>query len=526
MKLLLLLFVTLLSVTVKAQIIPTPMFVQEKDGVFELKNNTKISYGPKGANPAKELLSYITNSTGYTFEKTEKKIRKGILFTTAGADTSLGKEGYILEITPKLIVIRATDEAGMFYAVQSLVQLFPPEIFSKTVQQNIQWKVPCLIVKDKPKYSYRAFMLDSSRQFQTTKFIKRYLDLLALMKINVFHWHLTDGQGWRIEIKKYPKLTSVGAYVAKGKEQQGYYTREDIKDIVTYAAENHIMVIPEIDVPGHSEAALTAYPEYTCLKKAPETVMTFTSHIFCGGYEETYTFLENILDEVCEMFPGEYIHLGGDEAPKNDWDKCPVCQAKIKEEGLKNSNDLQLYFSKRLADYLKTKNKKVIFWGDVMYHEGTVLPDNVVVEWWNYRGHKDLALKNSIKNGHPVVASTNYYCYLNFPVTPWSMYNIKRTFNIKQCYKDNPSDIADPDPLVLGMSANLWTDWYVRMNMVDKRVFPRILALTEEMWHVGDKLPFDTFYGLVKSKYKTLKILGVDYGPAMPEDIKPGFSWE
>lgn len=509
-----------------SQILPSPTQVDVHNGVFALKNNCVISYESTGAQTANYLISQLKRSTGFDFKIKTKSIKKGILFKIADTELNLGKEAYLLEVTPKLITITASSEVGMFYAVQSLLQLFPVEVFSSAKQSIKKWEVTCQIIIDQPKYAFRSFMLDSGRQFQSVEFIKRYLDFMALLKMNVFHWHLTEGQGWRIEIKKYPLLTSVGSNVAKGKEQNGFYTQEDIRDIVAYAKSKHITVIPEIDVPGHSEAALTAYPEYTCFQKAPESVMSFSSHLFCAGNENTYDFLENVLDEICELFPGEYIHLGGDEAPKKDWNRCEKCQNKIVVEGLHNSHDLQLYFSKRLANYLKKKNKKVIFWGDVVYQEGTKLPDNVVVEWWNWRRHKDTALKNAIKRGHQVIAGSNYYSYLNFPVTPWSRYKENRTFDLKTIYEQNPSDLENPNALVLGMSASLWTDWHVQEHMIDRRVFPRIYALTEQMWHVGERLSFDDFYAQVKLKYKLLKILGIDYGPAMKTDVSDDFKWD
>ncbi len=509
-----------------SQILPNPTEIKFEDGHFTLKNNAKISFQSIGELSADELVFRLKKATGYNFIKTSEISRKGILFTTKDADESLGEEGYILEISPNQIVIRATDEKGMFYGVQSLLQLFPVEVYSKTVRANIKWTVACQKIKDMPKYTVRSFMLDSGRQYQTPDFIKRYLDYMAMLKMNVFHWHLTEGQGWRIEIKKYPLLTSIGSNVAQGKQQQGYYTQEDIKDIVAYASKKQIIVIPEIDVPGHSEAALTAYPEYTCFGKVPESVMAFSSHLFCGGNEKTYTFLQDILDEVCELFPGQYIHLGGDEAPKKDWNNCPVCQERIKKEGLKNSHELQLYFSSRLANYLKTKNKKVIFWGDVVYHDGVELPDNVIVHWWNSRKHEDKALKNAIKRGHLVIAGTNNYSYLNYPVTPWSQYNIKRTFDIKTMYENNPSDLSYPDSLVLGMSTSLWTDWYVQEHMIDRRVFPRIFSITEQMWSTGKRKSFEDFYKQVKLKYGMLRMLGIDYGPGMKDEVTESFSWE
>ncbi|TLX76462.1 beta-N-acetylhexosaminidase [Labilibacter sediminis] len=503
------------------KILPMPFEIKELKGTFQFRETTIISWDVLGEKTAVYLKGKFPNER--ILAKKGQPLAD-ILFKRID-DEDLGDEGYNLKILSGQIIISANTETGCFYGVQSLLHLLPPDVaYGSQELQNAS--LACMEIIDKPKYSWRSFMLDSGRQYQTPEFIKQYLDRMAMLKLNVFHWHLTEGQGWRIEIKKYPKLTSIGSKVAKGEEQQGFYTQDEIRDIVKYAERLHITVVPEIDVPGHSEAAMIAYPELTCFGKAPETVMAFSPNLFCGGKEETYTFLQNVLQEVCDLFPSEYIHLGGDEAPKDIWDKCPDCQAKIKNENLINSHDLQLYFSKRLARFLGTKKRKVIFWGDVVYQEGVELPDNVVVYWWNWRGHKDKALVNAIAKGHQVICGTNYYTYLNFPVTPWNNYREHRTFDIKTVYEENPSDLEIPHNLVLGMGTCLWTDWYVKQNMIDRRVFPRIFALAEQMWSSGQRLPFDTFYDLVKSKYQLLEKMGIDYGPAMGYEVPDGYKWD
>lgn len=507
----------------KINILPTPTHLEVLNEVFVFDKKVKIAFDQGGKLSASYLESRLKS---YLDCKVSESCKGHIILSTENKGVALGKEGYTLEVTRNTIKIVAETENGLFYGIQSLLQLLPEKIQAGKPFNIIGYQVPGVKITDKPKYSWRSFMLDSGRQYQTPDFIKRYLNNMAMLKMNVFHWHLTEGQGWRIEIKKYPKLTEIGSNLAKGKEQQGYYTQEEIKDIVAYAAELHIQVVPEIDVPGHSEAALTAHPELTCFNKAPESVMSFSSNLFCAGKEDTYNFLKDVLDEVCELFPFEYIHLGGDEAPKKNWDKCPDCQQKIAVENLHDSHDLQLYFSSRLANYLKTKNKKVIFWGDVVYHDGFELPDNVVVQWWNWRRHKDKALKNAIKRGHQVICNTNYYTYLNFPLTPWSKYRADRTFDMKTIYEQNPSDLDKPYDLVLGMGCSLWTDWNVQEHMVDRRVFPRIYALAEQMWNSGEKLPFEKFYGQVKGKYPLLKMLDIDYGPAIKEEVTEGYNWE
>lgn len=504
-------------------IIPTPTktVMTNSDYVFEKK--LTIAYDVEAEAIAQFLEEKIQGCI--TVDIRESNVGD-IVFTKQGANESLGKEGYLLRITDNEIKIISNSKAGWFYGVQSFLQLLPTEVQAGKPFNLTGFILRGIEIIDYPKYTWRSFMLDSGRQYQSPEFIKQYLDYMALLKMNVFHWHLTEGQGWRIEIKKYPKLTEVGSKVSKGLEQHGFYTQEDIKDIVAYAKKLHITVVPEIDVPGHSEAALMAYPELSCFGNKPETVMGFSANLFCGGQESTYQFLEGILDEVCELFPSQYIHLGGDEAPKANWNKCPHCISKIKEEGLLNAHDLQIYFSSRLAKYLKSKHRKVIFWGDVVYDNNEELPDNVIIHWWNWRKHKDETLKKAIIRGHQIICNTNYYTYLNFPVTPWSKYNKNRTFDMKKVYEENPSDIDFPNALVLGMGCSLWTDWYVQEHMIDQRVFPRIFVLAEQMWSTGKRLPFSDFYKNVKAKYTLLRSLGINYGPAMIQDVSSDYSWD
>ena len=382
---------------------------------------------------------------------------------------------------------------------------------------------------DSPRTPWRCFLLDSGRQYQKISTIKKYIDMVSLLKMNYFHWHLTEGLGWRIEIKQYPRLAQIGGSVGKGEEQQGFYTQKEIQEIIEYASERNITVVPEIDMPGHAEAALSAYPELGCFGQPVEVPQHgFTQNIFCAGKEEVLHFLKNILDEVCAIFPSPYIHLGGDEAPKGNWDKCPDCQKRIAAMNLKDSHDLQLWFSAQMADYLKSKGRKAIFWGDVVYHDGYPLPDNIVIQWWNYRGHKELALRNAIKHHYPVICSSNYYTYLNFPVTPWRGYTNTRTFDLKDIYQNNPSDkaIHQKDPLILGMTCALWTDDGVTERMIDRRLFPRILALAEQMWYQGERLDFTRFHQNILQRKEWFEQMGFEFGPALKSEVKKGYQWD
>lgn len=416
-------------------LLPSPQHLELHNQLFKLSQNTLVH---SNAN-AKNAIAYFQNklflASGYYLKNSNKQQHNLITFTS---DTSIAPEGYSLEINNAAITVQASDSSGFFYGVQTLLQLLDPNIYQPKSATGKSWNLIGLKIQDSPKHRWRSFMLDSGREYQSLSFIKKYLDHMAMLKMNVFHWHLTEGQGWRIEIKSYPKLTEIGAHVSEGSSKGRYYTQQDIKEIVSYAKERCITVVPEIDIPGHSEAALTAYPEHSCFKEKPSAKMTFSATLFCGGRESTYAFLETIFDEVCALFPSQYIHIGGDEAPKERWKACSDCQAKIKKENLHNEHELQVYFSNRIARYLKTKDRKAICWGDIIHEEGPDLEDNIVVYWWNWRRHKTKTLDKSIEKRIPVICGTNYYNYLNFPVTPWSKYTKARTFDLKKVYQKKP----------------------------------------------------------------------------------------
>jgi hexosaminidase len=421
--------------------------------------------------------------------------------------TDLGQEGYELEVTRDGIVIRASGKAGEFYAMQSLRQL---------VYHAEGDELPCVKLSDHPKYAWRSFMIDSARQYQQVETIKGLLDRMALLKMNVFHWHLTDDPGWRIEIKAYPKLTEVGAFVSNGKEQHGFYTQEEIKEIVRYAAERNITIVPEIDVPGHSEAALKAYPELTCTGQLSEDKGNGHSPIlYCGGREDVTEFLCNVLDEVCDLFPSEHIHLGGDEAPKAEWEKCTNCTNRIQSLGLKNTHELQIDLTNRLARHLAAKGRKVICWGDVVHCPGQGLEDNIIIHWWSWRRHKDQALHEAIRRDMQVIANPNKYTYLNYPQKhDFGWFKApERTFDLQTCYEKNPGDSVNlPKELhapIMGMGTCLWADCGLTEDLLDYRLFPRLFALAEQMWSTARRLPFDEFKTRVYSKRDFLARQGI-----------------
>ncbi len=515
----------------KKPLMPSPEYASWQKGEYHIDKHVNLWTTEAGQSSALFLQQWLKKMTAlavqvHTAPQLKKK-EEGISFKPAASDSkAAGQEAYELHVEHNRVTIVAGSPSGFFYGVQTFMQLFPYTVYQRRARS---FALPLVHIKDRPRFKWRSFMLDSGRQYQSVDFIKQYLDYLAMLKINVFHWHLTEGQGWRIEIKKYPKLTSIGSKVAHGKEQQGFYTQDEIREIVAYAKQRHITVVPEIDIPGHSEAALTAYPEYTCDGKPPKSIVRFSPKLFCAGNEKTYSFFEDVFAEVVNLFPSEYIHIGGDEAPKDEWDKCKKCQQKIKDEpDVHNTHDLQLYFTNRIAAILANHGRKAICWGDIVRKPSTVkLNKNIVINWWNWRRAKDKPYQEAIRRNMPVIAGTNYYNYLNFPVTPWSHYKENRTFGLKDVYENNPSDLAHPSKLMMGMGCYLWTDWHVLEYMIDRRVFPRIFAVVEQMWHVGARLSYHSFYEKVKKTYPWLAAMGIDYGPATREEaLAKQFKWE
>lgn len=499
-------------------ILPTPERMETAAGAFRLRGKEVRCHTADTADTYVGLCrQYLFPDIALTFCNNPKQAHIRFI-----RDSTLAPEAYVLHVGRKSIEVRAANHNGFVYAIQTLRQCRIPD-------GNDRVAFRCVKIADRPRIAWRGFMLDSGRQYQSVGTIKKYIDMASLLKMNKFHWHLTEGLGWRVEIKRYPLLTEIGAYVATGKQQQGCYSREEIGDVVRYAAERGITVIPEIDMPGHAEAALRAYPALGCFGQPAKIPQSgFTEHIFCAGKDSTLQFLRNVLDEVCEMFPAPYIHLGGDEAPKGNWDRCPDCRKRIADYRLKDSHDLQLWLAAEMANHLKAKGKKAVFWGDVIYNDGYTLPDNAVIQWWNYRGRKELALKNALRHGYPVICSTNYYMYLNFPLTPWRGYGRERTFDARDVYDRNPSYEATrrPDSLIQGMECALWTDDGVTEQMIDQRLFPRILVLAEQMWHRGNLADFEAFYRNILRMKPWFEAQGYSFGPALKEEVPEGYRWE
>jgi len=392
-------------------------------------------------------------------------------------DTSLGNEGYKLIIDTNSIQIIANTKQGQFYAEVTLRQLFQKKLSG-------QYYLPCLEILDQPQYKWRGMELDVSRHFFPKEVIKQYLDLMAKLKMNIFHWHLTDDQGWRIEIKKYPKLTEVGAWRTEkdGSKYGGYYTQKDIKEVVQYAAERFITVVPEIEMPGHSSAAIAAYPELSCIKDENKTVPNtwgVKKDIYCPN-EFTFQFLKDVLDEVCALFPARYVHLGGDETPKKEWKKSKAVQTLMQKESLKNEEALQHYFMKAMEDYLATKGKRAIGWGEIL--KGGIDDSIVVMSWID----KKAGIK-AARKGNEVIMSPRFFCYFDYPQSIhdrrpawWMTYlSSKKVYHFTPIAKSlSPSE----NKHIIGGQANVWTEHITDDKQLFHHIYPRLAAISEALW--------------------------------------------
>lgn len=433
-------------------------------------------------------------------------------------------EGYILNIHPSAIEIRAQQPAGVFYAIQSLIQLLPVEIESPTLITNTAWKVPALTVEDDPTFGYRGLMLDVARHFMSVDSVKRFIDLIAKQKNNRFHWHLTDSQGWRFQSEKYPRLTEIGAY-RKGTPLNttydydsrpddtlygGYYTREQMRDVVQYAKERFITVIPEIEMPAHSKSALASYPELACLDSTgkPFPYPQQIQDEYCTK-DETFTFLENILAEVMEIFPSEYIHIGGDEAEKSNWKKCPHDIQRMKQEGLKNVDELQSYFIKRIATFVNGKGRKIIGWDEIM--QGGLAPGATVMSW--------TGIENGIiaaKDRHNVIMTPGNYCYFDHyqsdaPSEPiaWGGYTpLPKVYS----YYPVPSELDKLQAkYIWGTQGNLWREFIPTASKAEYMVFPRSIALAEVAWSDSSQKNYNDFVRRLIPYFKRLDYSKVNY---------------
>lgn len=525
-------------VMMKAQqspIIPQPVDVKMGEGFFLIDNKTSVNFKAEqtALKPAVDFfVSTIRHISGTALlvNKTAGKIIELILDKNA----SIKEEGYQLMVNKSTIVIKANSYGGIFYGLQSLLQTLPQ------VRTNAALKVPCMQVNDYPRFKWRGMHLDVSRHFFSADAVKEYIDLMAMYKMNTFHWHLVDDQGWRIEIKKYPKLTETGAWrvdqtdkiwgarsqAQPGEEATygGYYTQEQVKEIVAYAKARNVTIVPEIEMPGHVASAISSYPQLSCtqLPQLPMTGGNYTnmSSNYCAGNDEVFGFLQDVLTEVIALFPSTYIHIGGDEVDKGPWKQCSKCQARMKKEGLKNEEELQSYFVKRIEKFIVSKQRKMIGWDEIL--EGGLAPEATVMSWRGESGGIQAAKMN-----HNVVMTPGTPCYFDHyqagpegePLAIGGFNTLKKVYD----YEPIPKELnAEEAKYVLGAQANLWTEFISTTEHVEYMVLPRMLALAETVWSPAANKNWTSFNERLKVQFKAFDQKGLHYSPGnFTVDIKP-----
>ena len=507
---------------IKVSIIPKPQETIVGNGYFTWKPTSTIFVEPSFKNVL-HLLDNVFGNSGLAINLTENK-KATVQFLK---DITLPNEGYSLNITPKNIIIKSSTVLGARYAVQTLRQLLPNKIEIPNQLLDNEIHLPEIFIKDAPKFSYRGMHLDVSRHFFEVSFIKKYLDYLALLKLNTFHWHLTDDQGWRIEIKKHPNLTAHGAYrdstllghyndtpqQYNKKKYGGYYTQEQIKEVVAYAQNLGITIIPEIEMPGHAQAAISAYPQLGCTKQPIEVATKWGvfEDVFCPT-PATFTFLEEVLEEVVALFPGEYIHIGGDEVPKIRWKECDYCKKLMEKEDLEDEAQLQSYFIKRISNFLAQKGKKIIGWDEIL--EGGLPPNATVMSWRGTQGGE-----NAAKNGHPVIMSPTSHCYFDYYQSdhPEEPLAIGGYLPLKKVYGFNPIPTSlntEEAKFIIGAQGNVWTEYIPTPQQVEYMLFPRILALSEVLWNGPTKNienNYPEFVSRVTDFNTRLEVMGVNF---------------
>ena len=484
---------------------------------------------------AGQLASMLQPATGFPFQirPSSSDSDGGIVLRLDASLEGLGDEGYRLMATPRRVVITASAPAGVFYGCQTLRQLLPSEIFSPSHLSDIRWTLPCVIIEDSPRFRWRGLMLDSARHFMPIEFVEKFIDLLALHKMNTFHWHLNEDQGWRIEIKQYPKLTEIAAWrketvIGRNSDQYdgirhgGYYSQAEIRRIVAYAKERFITVVPEIEMPGHCMAALSAYPELSCTG-GPFDVQTrwgIYSDVYCAGNEATFRFLKDVLTETMALFPGEYIHIGGDECPKTRWEACPKCQSRIKAEGLADEHQLQSYFVKRIERFLNANGRRLIGWDEIL--EGGLAPNATVMSWRGEAGGIQAA-----RAGHDVVMAPNSHTYLDYyqaapeqePLAIGGFLPLERVY----AYNPIPAVLTAAEQRhILGVQGQVWGEYIATPERAEYMAYPRACALSEVAWTPTSEKDYADFHERLRMHLARLSLLNVNYRRLDPPRIEIG----
>ncbi len=519
----------------EVKIIPRPVEVEVQDGFFLLDGSVAFVLQDSSSRLRRAAEIFSAGVSASSSFRWVPEVRDSVAGTAVvvllSSDTvRYGREGYSLVVTPRRITLEAAAPAGAFYAMQSLRQLFPPQLEDSTFVADA-WKIPCVRIFDKPRFPWRGEMIDVSRHFMPLWFLKKNIDYLARYKMNIFHWHLTDDQGWRLEVKRYPKLTEIGAWRVdhegmpwhRRPPQQpgekatygGYYTQEQVKELVKYAADRFVTIVPEIDMPGHSQALVAAYPELAC-DPGPHYVATggrVSGNTLCPAREETYRFIENVLAEVLPLFPGPWFHVGGDECNKSCWEKNPECQALMRREGMKDVEELQSYFIRRVEEIVNRQGKRLIGWDEIL--QGGLAPNAAVMSWRGMQGGIRAA-----RLGHDVVMTPLPYTYLSRKQGDPELEPGDAPYGIPitkaYSFDPVPSALTPPEARhILGTQACLWTEFVPGPERAEYMLFPRLLAIAEIGWTPQEQRRWEDFLGRLDYNLLRLKNLGVNYAPSM-----------
>jgi hexosaminidase len=499
-------------------IIPMPGEITVLNGTFVMNGKTSIQAGQDILVKAEQLRAYLSPASGYMLPI--NKIISGenlIELKLSNELSSLGEEGYKLNITNQKVLITAYKITGIFWGIQTLRQLFPNEILREAEVAGVTWMIPCVNIVDKPRFKWRGLMIDYSRTFWNTRHTKKYIDAMAFYKMNRLHMHLTDDQGWRLQIDKYPELTAKASkfdtIYHEPKEREGFYSKDDIRELVRYAAAKNIEIIPEIEMPGHTSEVLSVFPGLSCTGELvsihPNGKGKVNAKEFCAGKEETFTLLQNVLSEVIELFPSKYVHIGGDECDKARWEKCPFDQKRIKDEGLKDENELQSWFVRRIEKFINSKGKKLIGWDEIS--QGGLSKSATVMFW---RGGKEKIVLDAVNQGNDVIMTPTSHLYFDYPYGgkytdyPYNGISTERVYAYEPCSgilkNVNPEHI-------LGVQANFWSHIDRTEPRMDRQIFPRLLSLAEVGWTESKNRNWDNFSLRLKHQYKSLDFLNIYY---------------
>ncbi len=535
----LLLFQSLESSAAPA-LIPQPAQMEIGAGQFTLTAQTRIVFTPEAkevAAIAEYLAGHLRPATGFALPVGGQTGAIGLQLDSTAKE--LGAEGYRLKVIPQSVTICAQQPAGLFYGAVTLLQLLPPEIFSRQAVKGVAWTMPCVKISDQPRFGWRGLMLDVSRHFFSKEEVKHLLDAMALHKFNTFHWHLTDDQGWRIEIKKYPQLTQAGAWrkdigfgldpkssTAYGPDGRygGFYTQDDIREVLAYAQARFITIVPEIEMPGHAGAILSQFPDLACDGKAPgELGAGVHASVYCAGREDTFAYIENVLTEVVALFPGKYLHIGGDEVPKDNWKKCAKCQARIKAEGLKNEHELQSYFIRRVEGLVNAKGRTLIGWSEI--REGGLAPRATLMDWIG-------GAVEGANGGHDVVMSPTSHCYFDYcqsqrrsrePRSIGGYIPLRKVYD----FEPIPAKLApEQHKHILGAQGNLWTEYIASLKHVEYMAFPRGAALAEVTWSPAAAKNWDSFVQRMPVHQQRLVAAGIGHREFRAVEETPAGEWK